>query len=56
MYVCVYIYVYICKMAVGNFVDWRQCAAVMKRVAFTFKTFCGGGNVVWRDLHPSNRR
>jgi hypothetical protein len=30
-----------------NFVDWRQCAAVMQRVAVTIIPSCsGGGNIV----------
>jgi hypothetical protein len=30
-----------------NFVDWRQCAAVMQREAMTVTPSCsGGGNVV----------
>jgi hypothetical protein len=29
-----------------NFVDWRQCAAVMLREAVTVMASSGGGNVV----------
>jgi hypothetical protein len=40
-----------------NFMDWRQCAAVMQREAVTVMPSCsGGGNVVLACSHPSKRR
>jgi hypothetical protein len=57
MYVCkdpwhvrTYVCMYVCMYHRGpfeKFVDWRQCAAVMQRVAVTVMPNCsGGGNVV----------
>jgi hypothetical protein len=37
----------VCTGSFGEFVDWRQCTAVMQREAVTVMPSCsGGGNVV----------